>query len=129
MSYRTLILAVSMTIISFVSSISAQDKDDEELPVYELKDFVVETKKLSDVDGFSDVSADFIEETELQRMVQATLGETLSWQPGVSSSYFGPGASRPVIRGFEGFRVRMLQDNVGTLERSVIWQFGNRGCG
>jgi iron complex outermembrane receptor protein len=31
---------------------------------------------------------------------QSTLGETLNQLPGVSSTYFGPNASRPIIRGF-----------------------------
>jgi iron complex outermembrane receptor protein len=41
-----------------------------------------------------------------------TLGETLDGLPGVASSYFGPNASRPVIRGLDGDRVRLL-DNGG----------------
>jgi len=55
---------------------------------------------------------------ELRRIAAGTLGETLGWQPGVSSSSFGPGASRPVIRGFEGVRVRMMRDDLGTLDAS-----------
>jgi iron complex outermembrane receptor protein len=43
----------------------------------------------------------------------STLGETLDGLPGVSASGFGPNASRPVIRGLDGDRVRML-DNGGT---------------
>jgi iron complex outermembrane receptor protein len=49
-----------------------------------------------------------------------SLGELLSGQPGVSSTYFGPGASRPVIRGLGGDRIRMLTDGAGTLDASVI---------
>lgn len=60
-----------------------------------------------------------ISHEELDRALQATLGETLAELPGVSSSYFGPGASRPVIRGFEGPRVRVLQNGMGTLDASV----------
>lgn len=51
---------------------------------------------------------------ELSLRLQPTLGETLSAEPGVSSTYFGPGASRPVIRGLGGDRVRMLQGGLGT---------------
>jgi len=42
----------------------------------------------------------------------STLGETLDGLPGVSSTYFGPNSSRPVIRGLDGDRVRLL-DNGG----------------
>jgi iron complex outermembrane receptor protein len=49
---------------------------------------------------------------------QPTLGETLAQEPGVSSTYFGPGASRPVIRGLGGDRIRVLQSGVGTADAS-----------
>ncbi|HSI59362.1 MAG TPA: TonB-dependent receptor [Ideonella sp.] len=41
-----------------------------------------------------------------------TLGETLDGLPGVASTWFGPNASRPTIRGLDGDRVRLL-DNAG----------------
>ncbi|HYF35196.1 MAG TPA: TonB-dependent receptor plug domain-containing protein, partial [Prosthecobacter sp.] len=56
----------------------------------------------------------------LRRRAQGTLGETLSWEPGVSSGYFGPGSSRPVIRGFDGFRVKMMLDHLSTMDVSDI---------
>jgi iron complex outermembrane receptor protein len=42
---------------------------------------------------------------------QSTLGETLSGTPGVSSTYFGPSASRPIIRGLDGDRIRILENS------------------
>ena len=42
----------------------------------------------------------------------ATLGETLDGLPGVAGSGFGPNSNRPVIRGLDGDRVRVL-DNAG----------------
>jgi iron complex outermembrane receptor protein len=51
---------------------------------------------------------------------QSTLGETLAGLPGVSSTWFGPGASRPVIRGLGGDRVRMLDNGVGSLDASNV---------
>jgi iron complex outermembrane receptor protein len=56
---------------------------------------------------------------ELVRHQQPTLGETLSAQPGMSSTYFGPGASRPIIRGLGGDRIRVLQNGTGTQDASV----------
>src|SRR5262245_8020994 len=43
---------------------------------------------------------------ELTLRSQSTLGQTLDGLPGVSSTYFGPNASRPVIRGLDGERIR-----------------------
>ncbi|RME63523.1 MAG: TonB-dependent receptor, partial [Alphaproteobacteria bacterium] len=54
----------------------------------------------------------------LDRALAATLGETLAHLPGVSSSYFGPGASRPIIRGLGGERVRVLIDGIGAIDAS-----------
>ena len=41
---------------------------------------------------------------ELRRQVAASLGETLGGELGISSTYFGPTASQPVIRGLGGYR-------------------------
>jgi iron complex outermembrane receptor protein len=49
---------------------------------------------------------------------EASLGETLSREPGVSSTYFGPGSSRPVVRGIGGDRVRILEAGIGTGDAS-----------
>jgi len=43
-----------------------------------------------------------------------SLGEALEYQPGVAKRSFGPGSSRPVIRGFDGDRVLVLQDGIRT---------------
>ncbi len=57
---------------------------------------------------------------ELRRRAAATLGETLAATPGISSTSFGPGASRPIIRGLGGDRVRMLDNGVGSLDASNV---------
>jgi len=56
----------------------------------------------------------------LSQQLAPSLGETLNGVPGVSASYFGPAASRPVIRGLDGDRVRILQNGVGTLDASAL---------
>ncbi len=53
-----------------------------------------------------------LHDEDLAFRVQGTLGETLAQQPGISSTSFGAGASRPVIRGLGGDRVRMLQGGI-----------------
>lgn len=51
---------------------------------------------------------------------QSTLGETLDGLPGVSSTYFGPNASRPIIRGLDGDRIRVLHNNASSLDVSAL---------
>lgn len=55
---------------------------------------------------------------ELTRELRSTIGETLSRQAGVSATSFGPNASRPVLRGFQGERVRVLADGIGSFDVS-----------
>ena len=55
---------------------------------------------------------------ELDRSLRTTIGETLAQQAGVSATSFGPSASRPVLRGFQGERVRVLTDGIGSLDVS-----------
>ena len=51
---------------------------------------------------------------------KTTLGETLDGTPGVSSTYFGPNASRPIIRGQDGDRIRILNNGGGLLDASSL---------
>ena len=51
---------------------------------------------------------------ELLESSEGSIGEMLDNQPGVAKRSFGPGSSRPVIRGFDGDRVLILQDGVRT---------------
>ena len=48
------------------------------------------------------------------------LGETLAVLPGVSSTSFTPGASRPILRGFDGDRIRVLTDGIGAIDASSV---------
>lgn len=56
---------------------------------------------------------------ELERRRATTLGEMLDGTPGVSSTQFGPGAGRPVIRGQSGPRVRVLNNGTDTFDAST----------
>ncbi|MCP1468373.1 iron complex outermembrane receptor protein [Sphingobium sp. OAS761] len=55
---------------------------------------------------------------QLTRELRPSIGETLARQPGVSSTSFGPNASRPILRGFQGERVRILTDGIGSFDVS-----------
>ncbi|MCW3847664.1 TonB-dependent receptor [Sphingomonas sp. LB-2] len=54
----------------------------------------------------------------LTRDLRPSIGETLARQPGVSATSFGPSASRPILRGFQGERVRVLTDGIGAIDVS-----------
>lgn len=56
--------------------------------------------------------------SELNRATRPTIGETLARQPGVSATSFGPNASRPILRGLQGERIRVLTDGIGAFDVS-----------
>ncbi|MEE4273388.1 MAG: TonB-dependent receptor [Thermoanaerobaculales bacterium] len=72
--------------------------------------------------GLSEVAqpVDILAGEDLVLRKQSTLGETLAQQPGVNSSSFGQGASRPVIRGLGADRIRILENGLDTGDVSSI---------
>ncbi len=64
--------------------------------------------------------ASVLEGTQLKLRAQGSLGETLSHLPGVSSTYFGPASSRPIIRGLDGERIRVMQNGTANLDASAL---------
>jgi len=54
----------------------------------------------------------------LTRDLRPSIGETLARLPGVSATSFGPTASRPILRGFQGERIRVLTDGIGSIDVS-----------
>ena len=57
---------------------------------------------------------------ELEKNQSATLGETLKSVPGVNSTYFGPVASSPIIRGLDGPRVKVVQNGMDSSDASRV---------
>ena len=57
-----------------------------------------------------------LDEEDIQRNLNGQIGELLTKIPGVSATSFTPGASRPILRGLDGERVRILIDGVGTAD-------------
>jgi iron complex outermembrane receptor protein len=55
----------------------------------------------------------------LQRRQATSLGDTLSGEIGVHSSSFGPGSGRPIIRGLDGPRIRVMDGGMGTSDLST----------
>lgn len=60
-----------------------------------------------------------LKDKELQQKTRATLGETLNKELGVNSTFYGQGASRPVIRGLEGDNIAILQNGIANIDASA----------
>ena len=78
------------------------------------KTIIVAAEGLKQLDFISGQDVYTIE--EIQRDLSGQLGELLTKVPGVSATSFSPGASRPILRGLDGERVRVLFDSLGTAD-------------
>lgn len=78
---------------------------------------IVSASGLRELDVLAGTSV--LEIREIQRdAVTGQIGELLTKIPGVSATSFAPGSSRPILRGQQGERVRVLVDGVGTADVS-----------
>ena len=119
MKFRLLSLFASTAL--FAASAAAahevgQDHDHGEEAHNESEAIVVTGHFVRDLDllaGKSTLSGE-----ELQREIRPQIGDTLTRLPGVSATSFTPGASRPVLRGFQGERIRVLTDGIGAIDAS-----------
>lgn len=75
------------------------------------------------LEAFSSVSS--LDTLDLATKAASSLGDVLDGQPGVAKRSFGPGTGRPVLRGFDGDRVLIMQDGVRT--GSLSSQSGDHG--
>lgn len=61
-----------------------------------------------------------VDREEIAASGAATLGELLKYQPGITDSSFAPGASRPIIRGLDNFRIRIQENGIGSQDVSAL---------
>ena len=83
-----------------------------------LQQVTVTGNALGNAEGIQAVQV--LQGQELMINSQSTLGETLALTPGVSSSYFGPNASRPIIRGMDGDRIKILNNSASSHDVSAL---------
>ncbi len=120
------ITATMMATPAFANDAPAADRDGgsptgaakpESLHTRQSSEIVVTAPFQRDrLDILSGVSV--VQGAELTQALRPTIGETLARTPGVSATSFGPNASRPVLRGLQGERVRILTDGIGSIDVS-----------
>ena len=60
-----------------------------------------------------------LQRDDIVEQLNGGLGDTLDATPGISTTFFGAGASRPIIRGLGEDRVRVLQNGIGVIDAST----------
>lgn len=63
--------------------------------------------------------AEVLRRDDIVEQLNGGLGDTLDSVPGIATTFFGAGASRPIIRGLGEDRVRVLQNGIGAIDAST----------
>lgn len=116
---RAVALAASLAIAPAAFAQTAQAPSaPASAPAATLRPVVVTGNPLGNTELTAPVSVLSGDELVLRR--GTSIGETLASQPGVSSTYFGPNANRPTIRGMDGERVRLMSNAGASLDASTL---------
>lgn len=123
---RTLALA-ALGMALLLAAPPARAEDEPEPPIVELPPIQVGAPALLEplqslspgevarvLDAWIPASA--VSGVRLTRRLAPSIGEVLALEPGVAATSFAPGASRPVIRGLDGDRIRTLENGAGSLD-------------
>ena len=114
--------AIAVLAIALASPANAQDQAQtkSDAPAYhndESAEIVVTALlRSTQKDALSGIA--ILHGDDLTAAMRPSIGETLAHTPGVSASSFGPSASRPVLRGLQGERVRVLTNGIGSIDVS-----------
>ena len=57
---------------------------------------------------------------EIEAQPAPNIGDAIAQRPGIAASTFAPGASRPIIRGLDNYRVRIQENGIGTHDVSAL---------
>jgi len=113
---RTLLASAVLSALASMSTSAFAQEVSQTLPAVT----VTATPFNDGVDNQILAPATVLRGDELRNKLGNTLGESLSQELGVSASAFGAGASRPIIRGMEGPRVKILQNGMSVLDASTF---------
>jgi iron complex outermembrane receptor protein len=92
---------------------------DEHLSTYTLNDFIITSSPLALDSSEITQSSTVIANDALNDLRADTIASTLSQQPGISQTYYGPNANRPIIRGLGGYRVNVLENGLSSFDLSA----------
>ena len=114
MSFSKNILTLSILAVASVSVFAAENEQATTLDTIRIKAHPLEqTSKDFAV-------ADTVVDQKRLAQGAVTIGEALSGETGISSNQFGAGSSRPVIRGQDGPRIKILQNSSENIDVSTL---------
>jgi iron complex outermembrane receptor protein len=116
LSRSALLVAVAWGALAGVASAQSAPGQDADA----VEDVIVTGRPFGVTDNASLIAVDVMDEEALAVAPVQTLGDLVAGLPGVRSSSFAPGASRPVIRGLSGPRVQVLTNGLGMIDASAV---------
>ena len=114
-TYNTLqsgFLALAGSMLIVTPALAAAAKPDA--PAEIIVTAPLESARIDSLQG-----AEVLKREEIVATLNGGIGTTLSALPGIATSYFGAGASRPIIRGLGEDRVLVLQNGIGAIDAST----------
>lgn len=115
-----LLSALILPVATPVLAQSAGQYPEPEARTTQLDDIIVTGAPFGISAEASLIAVDVLDQEALSTAPSGTLGDVLSGLPGVRSTAFSPGASRPVIRGLAGPRVQVLTNGMGLIDASSL---------
>jgi iron complex outermembrane receptor protein len=86
----------------------------------ELETIVVSASPITQDRSYLTTIVDSVDRSQILQSGGANLADALANEPGVTGTSFASGASRPVIRGFDANRVRVLENGIGSFDVSDV---------
>ena len=112
-------ISMATAVVAFAAPPVASAQDDEDAH-HQIDQVVVTATPLGRTVEELAQPTTILRGEELAKKQSTSIGEMLSQEPGMSSTYFGPVSSRPVIRGQYGERVRVLINGLDSLDASAL---------
>ena len=119
-AHRHSLLALLVVVPPLIAN--AQESAGQQVEQLELKGITVTATPLGRDVSETAQSVSVLQGETLEREQRNSIGETLSRQPGVHNASFGQNVGRPVIRGFQGSRVGVLNNNMTSSDASSLSQ-------
>ncbi|MEN0654063.1 MULTISPECIES: TonB-dependent receptor domain-containing protein [Hyphobacterium] len=115
---RVLLAGASLSLLIPAAALAQSETGEAERP--EDRDVIIVTSSVlrtttDEVTGAVEV----VDQRHIEDNLAGSLADTIAHEPGVSTTYFGPAASRPVIRGLGADRVMVLVNGTGLIDAST----------
>lgn len=114
----SLSLLAAAALVALAPGASAQNRAPEAASPVKLAPVVITGNPLGAQDLIAPVEA--VQLDGQPQNARGTLGDTLDGLPGVSATYFGPNSNRPVVRGLDGDRIRILDNGGASIDASAL---------